>query len=54
MQRTCTGSKERVGENSVMNETVAECDAGNTVNDHRMLRVEHKIINVLHIDSLGS
>jgi hypothetical protein len=42
-----------VGENSIISDAVAKCDARNSVNEDRMLRVEHKIVNVFDVNRLG-
>ena len=50
---TCTGSKESVGENCIMSNTVAQRDTRNTIYEDRMLRVQYKVVNVPHKNGLG-
>lgn len=54
MQRTCTGSKECVGANVVMGDAMAQCHARHTVDEERVLRVEHEVVHILHEHGLSS
>jgi hypothetical protein len=47
------GSEERVSKNSILSVAVAQSGTRNTIDNNGMLRVEHKIIDVLHKHKLG-